>query len=265
MGDLDGKVALVTGAAGGIGSETARVLAAAGARLVVTDLAGTGVDEVATALRDGGSEAVAQDADLTDEDSVAALMRAVADTFGRLDVLANVAGATTFTDRDTIVTEVDVEVWDEIMAINVRGPMLTCKHGIPLMTAGGSIVNISSATAFAGDLGNVAYATAKGGLNTLTKYVATVYGPQGIRCNAIAPGIVLTPRAQGTLPPPVQEIFVSNTLVHRLGRPGDIAAVVCFLASDASGYLTGQIIPVDGGHSAHQPHIAQFMALGPPQ
>jgi NAD(P)-dependent dehydrogenase (short-subunit alcohol dehydrogenase family) len=259
--DLRGKVALITGASGGIGSETARLLGARGARLVITDLPGSGLGAVAADLLASGIEVIYHEADIQTEELVIELMRVAHNSYETIDVLANIAGATSFADRDTTVAEMDVDVWDEIVAINLRGPMLTCKHGIPLMSRGGSIINISSATAFAGDLGNVAYASAKAGLNTLTRYIATVYGENGIRCNALAPGIILTPRSRANLPEAMLEIMLSNTTIARLGEPRDVAEAVCFLASDASTYITGQIVALDGGHSAHQPHVAQLRTL----
>ena len=258
-GVLDGKVALVTGAGGGIGSGTARMLAAEGARLMLTD-ASTQVEAVAAEIVAAGGEAVAHVGDITDEAVVEGLMRLTRETFGRLDVLDNCAGATTFTDRDTRVTLMDASVWDQILGINVRAPMLTCKHGIPLMIegGGGSIVNISSGLSLYGDDAHVAYSAGKAALNSLTRSVATAYGREGIRCNAILPGVIRHGNRVTERPTTTTEIMISNTLVGRLGTPEDIAALVVFLASDAAGYVTGQLIPVDGGHSAHQPHVAQF-------
>jgi len=261
--ELEGKVAIITGAAGGIGSATSSVLAEAGARVVLADLPGTPVEEVAASLRSAGLEAISKECDVTDAADVQALIRAATDTFGGIDVLDNNAGATSFHGVDTTITDLDPEVWDRIIAINSRGPMLACKYAIPVMIegGGGAIVNISSGKSLAGDLDDVAYAAGKSALNSLTRYVAATYGKQGIRCNAVAPGIILSPMARATLPAPILAVMEANTLTPRLGEPEDIARAVLFLASEASSYVTGQILSVDGGHSSHQPHLAQFREL----
>jgi NAD(P)-dependent dehydrogenase (short-subunit alcohol dehydrogenase family) len=263
MYDLNGRVAIVTGAAGAIGSETARALAAAGARLVVTDLPGTSVDEVAASLREGGTQAIAHQGDVTEEAAVKDLMRATHEAFGRLDVLDNNAGATNLVPQDHPVTELDAEIWDRMLAVNARGAMLTCKHGIPLMLENekGVIVNISSGKSLAGDRDGVAYAAGKSALNSLTRYVAAAYGRRGIRCNAIAPGLVLTPASAEAFPVALLEVIEQNSLVGGLGRPEDIASAVLFLCSDASSYICGEVIAVDGGFCSHQPHLAAFDAL----
>lgn len=263
MVDLTGKVAIVTGAAGGIGSQTVRTLAGLGARIVATDLPGTPLASVVDELTAAGHEAVGFDADVTDEANVQALVAAALDAFGSIDILDNNAGATGYGERDTIVTELDADVWDEVIAINARGPMLTCKHVIPRMIegGGGSIVNISSGLALAGDVICAAYGPGKAALNALTRYVATVYGKQGVRCNAVLPGIILTDIARATLPPPALEVFLQHACSPRLGDPADIANAVAFLASDAAAFVNGQLLSVDGGLYAHQPHTPQFSAL----
>ena len=263
MIELNDKVAIVTGAAGGIGSQTVRTLAELGARIVATDLPGTGLDDVTTGLTDDGFDAIAVEADVTDEDSVRSLIAATIDAYGRVDVVDNNAGATGYGERDTIVTELDADVWDEVLAINARGPMLMCKHSIPHMLeqGGGSIVNISSGLALAGDVICAAYGPGKAALNTLTRYVASVYGKRGVRCNAILPGIILTEVARATLPPPAMEIFLEHACSPRLGDPTDIANAVAYLASDAAAFVNGQLLSVDGGLYAHQPHTPQFAAF----
>jgi NAD(P)-dependent dehydrogenase (short-subunit alcohol dehydrogenase family) len=261
--DLTDKVAIVTGAAGGIGSQTARTLAELGARVVASDLPGTGVGEVASALIDDGFDAAAVEADVTSEDDVRALIAATIEAYGRIDVVDNNAGATGFAEQDTVVTELDTKVWDEVLAINARGPMLMSKHSIPHMIeqGGGSIINISSGLALAGDVICAAYGPGKAALNALTRYVASVYGKQGVRCNAILPGVILTERARSVLPPPALELFLSHVCSPRLGEPTDIANAVAFLASDLAAWVNGQLWSVDGGLYAHQPHTPQFVEL----
>lgn len=263
MNKLDGKVAIITGAAGGIGSQTARTLADAGARVVLSDLPGVGVQALADSISKDGHEAVAYEGDVTDEAVAYNLMRVTRDAFGRLDVLDNNAGVTTLGSRDTVVTEMDVEIWDYVLAVNLRGPMLMCKHAIPLMlkNGGGSIINISSGMSLFGDDAYTAYSASKAALNALTRSIATAYGKCGIRCNAIAPGVILHGASVSGGLPKRKEVMESNAMTPRLGEPKDIAAMVAFLASEEAGFLTGQVISIDGGHSAHQPHVAQFRAL----
>ena len=263
MADLQDKVVIVTGAAGGIGTETALALAEAGARVVLSDLPGTALDDGVKALADKGHDVAGHAADITDEASVKALIGFAVQHYGRIDGLDNNAGATSFVGQDTTVTEISTELWDQIMAINARGTMLMSKHALPVMlgSGGGSIVNIASGLALSGDLGNVAYSASKAAVIALTRHIATAFGEAGIRCNAIAPGLVLTPALEGAMPPPVQDVFKNSMLVPRLGQPRDIADAVVFLLSDRSSYITGQVLPIDGGFLAHVPVVADFKAL----
>lgn len=154
-------------------------------------------------------------------------------------------------------------MWDEMQAINVRGTMLMCKHSVPLMidSGGGSIINISSDQGLSGDSMTMAYGTSKGAVNTMTRFVAAAYGKHGIRCNAIASGLIATKSVMTRMPEQVRNIFIDSCLVQRLGEPEDIAEMVAFLASKRSGYITGQLIQVDGGILAHLPTRAQLNAM----
>jgi NAD(P)-dependent dehydrogenase (short-subunit alcohol dehydrogenase family) len=262
--ELRGKVAIVTGAgnAGGIGAETAKVLATAGASVVMADLATTQLAATASVLSAQGLSVAHCVADISDERSVEALMRFTQQKYGRLDVLDNNAASQgQAADRD--VLSMSVELWDQIMGVNARGTMLMCKHALPLMIAGGggSIVNISSGTSSAGDFFATAYAASKGAVNTFTKYVATQYGPQGIRCNALILGLIMTSTLEATLPPPMREVFRQHKLVQRLGTPHDVAQMVAFLASDRAAFTTGQLLPVDGGFYAHTPTTVAIAEL----
>jgi NAD(P)-dependent dehydrogenase (short-subunit alcohol dehydrogenase family) len=183
-------------------------------------------------------------------------------TFGRLDVLDNNAASQGHRD-DALVGEMTVELWDKVFSVNARGAMLMCKHALPMMIegGGGSIINISSGTAQAGDMFSTAYAATKGAINTLTKYVAVQYGAQGVRCNAVAPGLVITPMLASAMPEPMQAIFRGHSLTGKLGQPQDIAEMVAFLASDRSRFITGQVIPVDGGIFAHIPTVPEVGSL----
>jgi len=145
---------------------------------------------------------------------------------------------------------------------SMRGTMLGCKHAIPRMLAngGGSIVNTSSCAGQFGDLNRVAYGVSKAGIDSLTRYVATLYGKQGVRCNAIAPGVVDTPALAANVPIEQVEMFLRSAVTPTLGKPDDIARVVVFLASDASGFITGQVINVDGGMTMHNPLYGELIA-----
>jgi NAD(P)-dependent dehydrogenase (short-subunit alcohol dehydrogenase family) len=263
MALLDGKVAIVTGAAGGIGSDTSAALAEQGARVVLTDLQEDRLQAVAQELRDKGHEVAAHVADITDEASVRSLVAFAVATFGGIDVVDNNAGATGQTDRDLDVVNMDLEVWERAIGINARGPLLVCKHAIPVMIdgGGGSIINISSGQSLSGDIANTAYSAGKAAVNSLTRDIATVYGPKGVRCNAVLPGLIVPAAAQEHFPAAFKDMFVDNCPVPRLGLPRDISNAVVFLASDLSAYITGQTLSVDGGFSAHLPTVAPMRAL----
>ena len=260
MGMLDGKVALVTGAAGSIGSETALALAEQGARVVLTDLRAPELQAVTDRLQGRGYEVACRAGDLTLEDDVRVVVEFATETFGGVDILDNNAGATGFSSRDLDIPDMPVELWDQVQSINARGPMLFCKYAIPSMLArgGGSIINISSGQSLSGDVSNFAYAASKAAVNALTRHLATAYSPRGIRANAIAAGLIIQPGMEQRLPAHIQDIFLSHCLVPRLGTPRDIANMVVFLASDLSSYVTGQVLSVDGGFTAHLPSVADM-------
>jgi len=264
MGSLDGKVAIVTGAASGIGECVAHTLAARGAHVVVADRNGEGAEAVSRAIVAEGAVSVPFEVDISQEDQMASLVRRAVDEWGGLDFLHNNAADTRdeVIGRDGDVASMDVAVWDQTMAVNLRGTMLGCKHAIPQLLArgGGAIVNTSSNSAFSGDLSRAAYGASKAGINALTQYVAAQYGMQGIRCNAVSPGLVMTPAADRNLTPEAREIFQLNHLSPRLCLPQDIANAVAFLASDEASFVNGQVLKVDGGMLAHMPTHAQFIA-----
>jgi NAD(P)-dependent dehydrogenase (short-subunit alcohol dehydrogenase family) len=262
VGELDGKVAVVTGAAGNIGSVTSKVLAEAGASVTMTDIVGDRLEEVAASLEGEGYKVLPVVADVASESDVANVVRETITAFGGIDILDNNAGGTSLTGQsDGDVTTMDVELWDKMFGVNVKGPMLFCKHALPSMVerGGGSIINISSGTSLAGNDAYTAYASSKGALNTLTKYVATAHGAQGVRCNALALGIVVPPAMANiadmpdTPGMPSIKPYLVHHIVGRLGQPQDIANMVEFLASERSAFITGQIISIDGGFFAHLP------------
>jgi NAD(P)-dependent dehydrogenase (short-subunit alcohol dehydrogenase family) len=259
MGRLDGKVAIITGAAAGIGRVTAERVAAEGARTVVADLNAAGAQDVATKIAAAGGEATAVPVDMGDTDSVRAMVAAAVAAYGGLDILHNNAAATALAaTRDLPVSEADPAVWDETMQVNLRGTMVAIQAAVPhlIERGGGSVINTASGAGLAGDVRPPAYGASKAALISLTRYVATEFGRQGVRCNAISPGFIVIPEKPGR--EAVYATMLRHQLTPRLGRPEDIAALVVFLASDESAFITGQNICVDGGALAHQPFLADF-------
>jgi NAD(P)-dependent dehydrogenase (short-subunit alcohol dehydrogenase family) len=262
MGRLDGKVAIVTAAASGIGRATAQVMAREGARVIVADVDGNGAGAVVESIRSAGGNAWARTFDAFSAESIAALIHWTRDTCGAVHVLHNNVGATDPT-KDLAVADLDLDCWDRTMALCLKSMVVGCKYALPIMVAqgGGSIVNTSSQSGLSGDLGFTAYGAAKAGVISLTQHVATQYGARGIRCNAIAPGLTMTAAVERVLPPPMQQIFIRQNLLPRAATPEDIAHVVSFLASDEAAFITGQVISVDGGLRAHLPTTADMAAL----
>ena len=262
MGKLDGKVAIVTGAASGIGAETALALAEEGAAVALADIDEAGAREMAARIEALGGRALACRADVSREDDVRRMVAGAVDAFGGLDVLHNNAADSSpeTIGGDGDLLELDVAVWDRALAVNARGAMLGCKHAVPAMLArgGGSIVNTSSVSGLTGDLARAAYAASKAAVNALTLAVATMYGKRGIRCNAIAPGVIRTPALDANVPPEQLAAYEAGNLLPRLGSTRDVARAVVFLASEESAYVTGQILRVDGGALSHHPTVAAF-------
>ncbi|MGP3791589.1 SDR family NAD(P)-dependent oxidoreductase [Pseudomonas sp. B392_1p] len=259
MKRLQSKVAIVTGGASGIGLATARRLAKEGAQVVLADINQAGAEQQAAAMRGEGLEVSAVPVDLGDEAAIRNMIEHALSTFGGLDILFNNAAATHISSRyDSPVQAMDVQVWDDTMRINLRGTMLAIQHAIEpmLRRGGGSIINTSSGSAQAGALGYSAYAVSKAGIENLTRYVAAQHGKQGIRCNAVAPGLIVTPATADNYAGPAGEMMLSHHLTPRLGEVADVANAVLFLASDEAGFITGQVINVDGGLLSHQPYLA---------
>jgi NAD(P)-dependent dehydrogenase (short-subunit alcohol dehydrogenase family) len=253
MPDLEGRVAIVTGAAGGIGAEICRALAVAGASVAVVDIDVAAAEKVAASLP---AASVALGCDIA---QLGEAMATVSDTvarFGRLDILVNNAALVSrvWARGDLDPVRLDPDLWDETMAVNVRAPFLLCKFAIPHMirSGGGSIVNVSSAVSLVGDSLRTAYACSKAALNALTRQVAISYGREGVRCNAVLPGAILT-RNFLRAGPEAARRFEMGTAVSRLGVPEDIAAAVLYLASEDAAFVTGQELRVDGGLLSHGP------------
>ena len=261
MALLDGKIAVVTGAARGIGAASALRVAAEGAYTAVADLDLDGARRVAEQITAAGGVATAVEVDLGEVESVRRMVETAVKEFGGLDVLHNNAAATHLAARlDLPVADADPAVWDDTMRINLRGTMVAIQAAVPHLIArgGGSIVITSSGSGLSGDLSHPAYGASKAALNNLTQYVATQYGKHGVRCNAIAPGFIVTEASGGSAYGEVRETMLRHHLTPRLGRPEDVAAAVVFLASDESAFITGQTICVDGGLLAHAPYVADM-------
>jgi NAD(P)-dependent dehydrogenase (short-subunit alcohol dehydrogenase family) len=258
MGRLDGKVAIITGSANGIGAATANLLASEGAAVVVADIDADGAKRHAEAVTAAGGIALGLPVDIADETSVRDLIQMTVSTFHGLDILHNNASAMKLTPADVDVLGLDLETWDGTMTTNLRGTMVCTKYAIPhiLDRGGGSIINTSSGQALLGDTGQTAYAAAKAAVIALSRSIATQYGHRGLRCNAICPGLILTRRLQQKLDAAAQERLVRHQLLRRPGRPEDIANLVLFLASDEGSFITGQAISIDGGALAHMPSYA---------
>jgi NAD(P)-dependent dehydrogenase (short-subunit alcohol dehydrogenase family) len=263
---LQGKVAIVTGAASGIGRTSAMTMAREGAAVVVADRHADGAEAVAKEISQLGGTAVACCADIVSEADVVRMVTTAVDEFGALHVLHNNAALTdaSMHAKDLTVVDLDVETWDLSMAVNARGAMLACKHAIPHMIAagGGSIINTASNQGLSGDLSQTAYGAAKGAVVTLTMSVATAFGKQNVRCNCISPGAIRTPSLVNACPPEIIDMIEQSNLMPRIGEPEDIANLALFLASDESSFITGQVIRCDGGQLSHLPHFAQLRSMG---
>ncbi len=256
-GRLQGKVAIITGSASGIGAGCAVAFAREGARVVIADVNLEAAERQAAVIREARGEAIAVQVDLGDEASIQRMFETTDARFGGLDVLHNNAADTrTSSTRDLSLEKTETEVWDTLWRINLRGPMIATKYAIPRLRArgGGSIINTASGSAFTGMLSNTSYGILKSGIVTMTKYVATQHGKENIRCNAISPGLIVTPSTEDTYAASAAgEIMLKHQLVPRFGRPADIAEMAVYLASDAATFITGQCFSVDGGLDAHTP------------
>jgi NAD(P)-dependent dehydrogenase (short-subunit alcohol dehydrogenase family) len=266
MKQFSGKVALVTGASAGIGLATATVLAERGALVVLTATRAENVAGPCSTLRARGLEAVPMPLDLADEASVQALIGEVVARYGRIDILHNNASDLSVTRHDQNVETMTMAVWDRVFCVNVRGTMLCCHHALPHMVRQGSgaIVNTASALGLFGADVQAAYAASKAAVMQLTRSIAVSHGKQGIRCNAVVPGLIATRSARNNLPPTLWQIQESENLTPYVGEPEDIAYAVAFLASDEARYITGQSILVDGGAGAHIAGMAQLRSLSAP-
>ncbi|MEO6996467.1 MAG: SDR family NAD(P)-dependent oxidoreductase [Terracoccus sp.] len=252
MNRLQGHVAVITGGASGIGQASANLFAAEGAAIVIGDLAEQDAAAAAAKIIAAGGRAVGVAVDVTDEASLSALVETAVTTFGRLDVMCNHVGGSN-PRKDLDVVGLDLDEFDRTMNLNVRSTVLGCRLSIPhlIEAGGGSIINTASVGGLSGDFTQTAYGTAKAAVLRLTQYVATQYGHERIRCNAIVPGAVMTPALQNNLPAEMIEGIRRHNALPFIGEPDDLANAMLFLASPESRYITGQALVVDGGMSSH--------------
>ena len=248
---LQNKVALITGAAVGIGAEIAKRFAAEGAQVVIGDVNAVEAQTTSESIRRSGGSARSVSLDVTREESWKEVLDGIRTAEGRLDVLVNNAGIT----KRIPITEMSLEDFERIMAVNVRGVFLGIKHALPFMKqhGGGSIVNISSICGLVGHkLTNETYTTSKGAVTLLTKSVAVRHARDNIRCNSIHPGTVDTPMVQALFTDPEKKRErLDEVPLGRLATAQDVANAALFLASDEAGFITGVALPVDGGLTAY--------------
>jgi NAD(P)-dependent dehydrogenase (short-subunit alcohol dehydrogenase family) len=249
MGRLDGKVAVITGAGGGMGREAAQVFSAEGASVCVADVDGAAAEESAGECRD----AFAVEVDVADEESVRAMYAETVDRYGGVDVLYNNAGISPADDSSLL--ETDVEAWDRVQAVNTKGVFLCCKHGIPhlLDRGGGSVINVASFVAILGAAtSQISYTASKGAVLSLSRELAVQFARQGVRVNALCPGPVETPlllRIFGDDPAAYERRRI-HLPMGRLAKPREIVNAALFLASDDASYVNGATFLVDGGLTA---------------
>jgi meso-butanediol dehydrogenase / (S,S)-butanediol dehydrogenase / diacetyl reductase len=253
---LEDKVVIVTGGGSGQGRAAGRIFAEEGARVVLADWNEEAARAAAEEIAASGGQATAVHADVSDEDDVKRMIGVARETYGGLDVLFNNAGiGFSARSRYTMASVVDTPAdhWDAIMAINLKGVALGCKHALPVMAAqgGGAIVNNASINGLVAMTGADAYTAAKGGIVALTRVLAADWGPKGVRVNCVCPGGVNTPMIAEVLDDPAfGEGLRASAPLGRVAEPEEIARVAVFLASGAASYVNGAILPVDGGWTA---------------
>jgi len=243
--ELEGKISLVTGASRGLGRAIALKLSSMGSKVAINYLSRKDdADQVISSIVGQGGEAILVPADVRDGNSVKTMVRQITDKWNKIDILVNNAGIT----MDSLLLRMSDEAWDRVIDTNLRGAYLCTKFALRSMANQnwGRIINIASIAGLIGNIGQSNYAASKGGLIAFTKSLARELGPRNITVNAVAPGFITTAMT-AQLPPELKESILSRVALNRFGTPGDVVEIVAFLASDRAGYITGQVINVDGG------------------
>jgi NAD(P)-dependent dehydrogenase (short-subunit alcohol dehydrogenase family) len=251
---LHDKVAIITGAGGGMGRVAAQMFAAEGARVVVAEFDEASGSETARLVTDAGGQAAFVRADVSQEDGARQMVETAVSAYGRLDVLYNNAGI--MPEADHSVIDTDVDTWDRVMAVNLRGVFLGCKHAIPVMLeqGSGSVINISSFVALLGcSVPQDAYTASKGAVLSLTRSLAVQFGPRGVRSNAICPGQIETPLLMDWLvrDEAAKQLRLARNPTGRFGKPEEIVNLAIYLASEESRWTNGAAMVVDGGISVN--------------
>ncbi len=241
---LDDQVAIITGAAGGLGVRIAHALAEAGANIIINDVAEEPAEDLAAQLDQYGVETLVNTADITDGDQVQAMIDEVMDRFERIDILVNNAGIT----RDGLLVRMDEDQWDVVLDVNLKGAFLCTKAvARPMMKArSGRIINMASISGVGGNAGQANYSASKGGLISLTKTTAQELAGRNVTCNALAPGFIETAMTD-ELPEDQRNAWLERIPLARPGTGDDVAQAVLFLAGPGASYITGQVINIDGG------------------
>ncbi len=242
--DFSNKIALITGSGSGIGKAVALMLAQMGADIVVNDVSRANGRQTVEEVIAKGRKAIFSNANVVMEQEVKQLFEQAAQAFGKLDILVNNAGIT----KDALLSEMTVEQWDQVMAVNLRGVFLCSKYAAAIMSEQkkGKIINISSASGLMGNVGQVNYAASKGGVVAITKTLAKELARFNINVNAVAPGYIRTPMTK-TVPEKVENFIIGQIPLRRAGEAEEVAGAIAFLASGMSDYITGQVLSVNGG------------------
>lgn len=256
MNKFENKIIIITGAAGGIGASTTRRIVSEGGKVVIADYSREKADQFAAELSNSGADVRTVYFSATELKSCKELITFTMKEYGQIDVLVNNVGGTN-PRRDTNIENLDMDYFDEAFHLNLSCTMYLSQLVIPIMSAqgGGNIVNVASISGITADSNGTLYGASKAGVINLTKYIATQTGKKNIRCNAVAPGLILTPAALNNLNEEVRKIFLGQCATPYLGEPQDVAATIAFLASEDARYITGQTIVVDGGLTIHNPTI----------
>jgi 3-oxoacyl-[acyl-carrier protein] reductase len=249
VAELEGKISLVTGASRGMGKAIALKLASLGSKVAVNYVAieasnKVDADNVVESIIRLGREAIAVEADVRNSEAVKAMVEQVTDKWSKIDILVNNAGI----NRDTLLLRMSDDAWDDVINTNLRGAYLCTKFALRSMMRQewGRIISISSVVGIAGNAGQSNYAASKGGIIAFTKSVAREMASRNITVNAVAPGFIVTEMTD-KLPSERKEAMLAMIPLQRFGQPGDVAELVAFLASERAGYITGQVITIDGG------------------